>query len=68
MSKEQVQFSSKLIQDALNRFDLAGNPQQALEFFVNSRGTLINSDQLQCYVILRLMALTLNVVRSVSVD
>ncbi|KAI1709979.1 vacuolar protein sorting-associated protein 35 domain-containing protein [Ditylenchus destructor] len=62
----ELESVSTLIQAAMDRFDLAADPEQALSFYVSFRASMLNNDSAQKYVILRIMSLALHVARSIK--
>ncbi|KAH7689682.1 hypothetical protein AAVH_40318, partial [Aphelenchoides avenae] len=63
-AENDVDEAARLIQAALDRFSLDADPEQALTFLVSCRASLMNIDQIQKYIVLRIIALSLYVIRS----
>lgn len=61
---DQMESASNLLRSALDRFALNSSPQQALDFLVDCRVAFLSNDQLQQYVIQRMIGLTLHIIRS----
>ena len=60
---EEVSTVAILVQNALDKFNLDSDPERSLEFLVSCRAATMNVDKIQKYVILRMLALTLDITR-----